>query len=129
MTTLEQFKELVFKEFEDAAADEGGNIIDKDECKAVYINKADGTWYQIMKANYARDLAAGKDPANVDSIAHFESQYYLCARIAGKRAAKKAAGGHITARDFDKALNYVHRMMQRAMASDLAAVPNLNLCG
>ena len=116
-TNFDEFKEIVWSELEDAVNDVSGIILDANACRDHYEQKCSGEWYAALRRNYQNSLSNGLNVCDPDDIAHFESNYYLCARIAGKRAAKKAPDGKISLREFDEALDYVHSLMARASNS------------
>ena len=114
MVGFEEFKDIVWSEFKDAAGDAGGTVLDEPACRACYETYMDGDWHRMFDRNYCTSVGDGFDIRDPDHIAHFESNYFLCARMAGKRAARKAPGGQIAVEHFKDAIKWVYTVAVRA---------------
>jgi len=125
MASFEEFKELVWLECVDAARDAGGTFNNEGKCRRAYERRERGDWHKSLKRNYRRDVDDGKSVFDPDLIHHFQSKYFTCARIAGKRAAMKAAGGRIAVGDFEEAMTYAKVVMIRASGGRILG----HLCG
>ena len=125
MASFDEFKELVWQECVDAARDVGGTFKNENKCRAAYERRENGDWHKSLKRYYRRDIKDGKSVFDPDLIHYFQSNYFTCARIAGKRAAMKSEGGRITVSDFEEAMTYAKVVMVRASGGRFQG----HLCG
>lgn len=107
---FDKFKDLVWEQFVDAVEEAGGTIsfASQNACRNHYEGRA---WHASFKGKFQSET---KKLCSPDDIAHFEQNYFICARMAGKRAAMKATNHDVKLNDFKNAIESVHELVVKA---------------